>query len=122
MSDVQPPVALDRHSARLAVNATWLVMLRWAAVVGQLATITVVAGVLDLQLRLGPLLAIVGLTAVTNIGFHIVLARGLLRHLARSPHGLGDRVLAMVMLFDIAALTGIGLALVNKRCIRSCMR
>ena len=101
------PTPADRHAARLAINATWLVMLRWAAVVGQLITIAVVVLVLGVKLRVGPLLAIVAITAVTNLGLYGWLAHGLRTSLFRMRHGQGDLILALVMMFDIAALTAL---------------
>jgi two-component system sensor histidine kinase RegB len=51
----------------LRINASWLLKLRWAAVLGQLATILTVAIALGVDLPLVALVAVVGLAAVTNL-------------------------------------------------------
>ena len=48
-------------------GASWLVLLRWAATAGQLATIAFVYYVLKVQLAVAPLFAVVGVTAVSNL-------------------------------------------------------
>jgi len=60
---------VDRSYDRLAVNAVWLLRLRWVAVVGQLVTIGVAILVLRVELQAPPLLAIVAFTAATNLVF-----------------------------------------------------
>ena len=53
---------------RLLVNATWLIKLRWVAVVGQLLTIGTVVYGLQIQIPLlWALLVVVLSTAVSNI-------------------------------------------------------
>lgn len=54
---------------RLRINASWLLKLRWAAVMGQLATVAAVAVGLGAELPIIPLISIIGLTAVTNLAF-----------------------------------------------------
>ena len=54
-------------SSGLLINAEWLIRLRWVAVAGQLTTIFAVIYFWDVQLQLSPILAAVGLTAITNI-------------------------------------------------------
>ena len=58
-----------RRVERLLVNAVWLVRLRWVAVVGQFITIGATRFGLQIQLELLTLIAIVGLTAITNLAF-----------------------------------------------------
>ncbi len=56
-------------------SSTWLLHLRWFAVAGQLVTI-VAAGILtEIALPFGPLFALVGLTAVTNVLYGLWLHR-----------------------------------------------
>lgn len=50
-----------------ALSLTWLLRLRWGAVLGQTATILTAAYALDVPLKVGPLLAIVGANAVSNL-------------------------------------------------------
>lgn len=48
------------------INLTWLVKLRWGAIVGQVLTIAVVHGPMAMPLPLPPLLALVSVAAVSN--------------------------------------------------------
>lgn len=50
-----------------ALSLTWLLRLRWGAVLGQTVTILTAAYALDVPLNVGPLLAIVGANAVSNL-------------------------------------------------------
>lgn len=50
-----------------ALSLTWLLRLRWGAVLGQTATILTAAYALDVPLNVGPLLAIVGANVVSNL-------------------------------------------------------
>lgn len=50
-----------------ALSLTWLLRLRWGAVLGQTATILTAAYALGVPLNVGPLLAIVGANAVSNL-------------------------------------------------------
>lgn len=52
---------------RLRINASWLLKLRWAAVLGQLATILVVGIGLNADVPLVSLITVIGLAAVTNL-------------------------------------------------------
>ena len=56
-----------RSIERTRINFPWLVKLRWAAVVGQLATIAIAGGLLRAQVAPGPLLAIVVLETASNL-------------------------------------------------------
>ncbi len=56
-----------RSSDRTRINFPWLVKLRWAAVVGQLATIAIACGLMGAHVPATPLLAIVALEAITNL-------------------------------------------------------
>lgn len=60
--------------ARLG-SSTWLLHLRWFAVAGQLATILAVRFLTSIELPYGPLLSLVGLTAVTNVSYAFWLHR-----------------------------------------------
>ncbi|MDQ3329871.1 MAG: ATP-binding protein, partial [Planctomycetota bacterium] len=52
-------------------GASWLVQLRWAAAIGQLITIAFVRLVLGVPLPVGPLLTVVGITALSNLALAI---------------------------------------------------
>ncbi len=99
------PRGLDRS----AVNAIWLLRLRWVAVIGQLVTIGVTVGVLDVRLPTLPLLSIVAFTALTNGAFAVWLRRRtdagapLLTEGSSRERG----VLATVMTLDLVSLTGL---------------
>lgn len=54
-----------------AGGASWLVLLRWVAVFGQLVTIGTVHYLLGVELPLGPMLAVVAATAVSNVALAV---------------------------------------------------
>lgn len=86
-------------------NASWLLRLRWIAVVGQLATIAAAKIFYNAHLPLTPLIIIVAIAAATNLGFWV-----LLRQLRRSSHRsvIGQHaLLAMVMVLDLLLLTAL---------------
>lgn len=66
-SDAALEEANRRDQHRVATNAAWLLRLRWVAVVGQLLTIGVSVLVFRVNLQVYPLVAIVTLTAVSNL-------------------------------------------------------
>ncbi|MBC8356100.1 MAG: HAMP domain-containing histidine kinase [Planctomycetes bacterium] len=94
----------SRQIDRLEVNASWLLRLRWVAVVGQLLTIAVARFVIQVELATFPLLLVVGFTAVSNILFAFWL-----RTHTRLPEQVRVRrdpwVLAAVMGVDLLSLT-----------------
>lgn len=61
---------------RDGINLSWLVKLRWAAMIGQLVTIGVVHEAMGIALHLGPLLALLGLGFATNVVAFAWTARG----------------------------------------------
>ncbi len=92
------------HGAR-ALQATWLLNLRWVAVVGQLITIAAVRWGLQIELPLAPLLAIVAATIASNL-----LLYALLRFDARRPGQFGfdwDWILGFFATMDLLSLTGL---------------
>jgi two-component system sensor histidine kinase RegB len=78
-------------------NMDLLLLLRWIAVIGQLATITVVYGVMQIKLPLIALLVAPGLLVAINLS-----SMALLRH-RRSPVTNGE--LTVALLLDVATLT-----------------
>jgi two-component system sensor histidine kinase RegB len=79
-------------------NAHWLIRLRWVAVAGQLLTIATVQWVLHVPVAWLPLLTVVAITALTNIG----LSSGIGGVQIRRPGHL-----AAVMVSDLVALTAL---------------
>jgi two-component system sensor histidine kinase RegB len=62
----------EEAQRQLAVtNLAWLLRLRWGAIAGQLLTIFVVRFGLDLPLPLVPLLVIVAVEVVSNVGWSL---------------------------------------------------
>ena len=86
----------DRGSDR--INFSWLIRLRWGAVAGQICTIGVVATTMDVPLPLRPLLALVGLEAMTNLLCAVRLRR---------PRPISAALVAAVTAFDVLVLTGL---------------
>lgn len=81
-----------------AVNATWLIQLRWAQVVGQAATVLMADVGLGLGLPLPLLWAVVGLGALSNLALAAAVRR---------QGRADDRLLAAVMALDVALLTAL---------------
>lgn len=96
-----PPA--DSPSARLAVNAPWLVKLRWVALLGQLATVLFVAYGLGVPLAVRPLAAALAVTGVTNVVLEWWV-RGALRQQHASSR-MASATIAGVMLLDLVVLT-----------------
>jgi two-component system sensor histidine kinase RegB len=88
--------ALDASRAPLRVH--WLVRLRWATIAAQVASIVGVKFLLRAPFPLPPLLAIVGLLTAVNLVLERFLRRG---------RQLSDGAIALHLLLDIAALTGL---------------
>ncbi|MBX5480562.1 MAG: HAMP domain-containing histidine kinase [Myxococcaceae bacterium] len=80
------------------IDASWLLRLRWGAVLGQLAVIASARYLLFVPLPLAWLVALVGLEAGTNA----LLAVGI-----RKGRTLSERTVLAVMGFDILVLTGL---------------
>lgn len=94
------------HSYPTLETAIWFQQLRWVAVAGQLLTMVVVAWGLKIALPVGELLALIGVTAISNLGYAIwlrVLWQGGLQRSQRLPT---DQVVSALMLVDILVLTG----------------
>ncbi len=67
MLDIREPLPIPLIAPARLGSFTWLVHLRWIAVVGQLITIVAAELITDVELALVPLLVLVGITAVTNL-------------------------------------------------------
>ncbi|MEN1681152.1 MAG: ATP-binding protein [Planctomycetota bacterium] len=97
-----PPGGSD--ASRLAINAAWLVRLRWVAAAGQVLTIGVVEWGLGVAAPAWPLFAMVGVTVGTNAAFH-----GWVRRCQELPCSPSPRawhaVLGGLMLLDLLVLS-----------------
>jgi len=88
------------------VNIQWLARLRWAEVAGQAATVLVGQFVLDGALPMAQLFAVIAIGLVSNLGIELYYFgdRRRSRAVARPVH---ERQIALVMMLDIAVLTGL---------------
>ena len=92
--------------SRFAVNASWLIKLRWVAVIGQVITIAIVLLLLKIQLdTLWALSVVIGLTAFSNL----VLNFWLLRWNRKEDQNQlwWDYLLGLVMVMDMLSLTAL---------------
>jgi two-component system, sensor histidine kinase RegB len=80
------------------INLSWLVRLRWGAVVGQLLTIAVVDRVMGIPLPITPLLGVVGLEAASNAAAALWL---------RERRPVRRWMLPAAMATDVVILTGL---------------
>ena len=94
--DVAP--RLPRIPERTALNASWLIRLRWAQVVGQAATVLGADVVLGVPLPLPLLWAIVAAGLLSNLALEL--------HLRRRG-SVADRAIAATMALDVALLTAL---------------
>ena len=89
-----------RYDPQLRTNLTnlsWLLRLRWGAVAGQLITILAARFALDVELPLPPLLALVGVEALSNAILH-----------ARPPARVATpALLGGIMALDVLLLSGL---------------
>jgi two-component system sensor histidine kinase RegB len=89
---------------RLATNARWLAMLRWVALVGQLATILTVRFWLDVEVDLAILGAALVVTAVSNASYSAwLVSRG--GHAERIVPAQWHAVLGGLALLDLVVLS-----------------
>src|ERR1043165_7283923 len=88
------------------VNIQWLARLRWAEVAGQAATVLVGQFLLDGALPMAQLLAVIAVGLVSNLGLELYYFgdRKRSRAIARPVQ---ERLIAPVMMLDIAVLTGL---------------
>ena len=101
---VLPSIEYPLEKNHFDANASWLLTLRWIAVVGQLATIAVVRFGYGVPLPLAPLAVIVAVTAATNLGFGLWLT-----WYGKSARSIqtGRYVLLAVMALDLLLLTAL---------------
>lgn len=104
----QPPDPVGAaHAERVALNFSWLLKLRWVAVVGQLATILTTSLVLAVELPLVVLLSIVAVGALTNAAFVLWFHYTSRTEGWDSVAAHGEALIGLIMLLDIVLLTGL---------------
>ncbi|HEX7668170.1 MAG TPA: ATP-binding protein [Polyangiaceae bacterium] len=86
------------HDAVHRINVSWLVRLRWAAIVGQAAVIAYVEWGLRIALPLGSLSGILALEFAANVGFEVWLRR-------RLP--VSEPTVAAALALDVSCFTGL---------------
>src|SRR5512141_286919 len=89
---VWPDVRADANRIKLS----WLIRLHWGGIVGQTLAIVSARWIIDIDVPLLALLALVGFEIALNIGLEIWLRR--------APR-IRDRGIAVTMLFDAVILT-----------------
>ena len=97
---------MSRDFKRFYVNATWLIKLRWVAVVGQMITIGAVILLFQIDIRmLWAVWSVIVLTAVSNLMLSLWFSRWLI---GDPPQILPwDVILGMVVLMDMISLTAL---------------
>ena len=97
---------MPREINRFNVNATWLIKLRWVAVVGQVVTISAVMLLFRIQIdMLWALWAVIVLTAVSNLIMLFWFSRWVTSKRQRNLPW--DLILGLVMLMDLISLTAL---------------
>jgi two-component system, sensor histidine kinase RegB len=88
------------------VNIQWLARLRWAEVAGQAATVFVAQFLLGGQLPITPLLTVIGIGLVSNLGIELYFFGDRRRGIV-TPRPVHEWHIALIMMIDIAILTGL---------------
>ena len=88
---------------RATVNLSWLIKLRWVAVVGQMLTIGGATLLLGIDLLVWPLMVVIGLTVVSNL---VLIYWFQQETLAKIPHSQSsfDNTMGLVMTMDLLSL------------------
>ena len=91
-------------SNRFLLNVSWLVKLRWVAVVGQLMTITGVILVMGIQIpMLWAIAVVISLTGISNLFLAFLLSRW--QRFSGDGKLPADLILGMVLVMDMLSLT-----------------
>ncbi|MGE5181498.1 MAG: ATP-binding protein [Acidobacteriota bacterium] len=88
------------------VNIQWLARLRWAEIAGQALTVVAAQFLLGGRLPIMPLFAVIGVGLVSNLFLEMYFF-GDRRRGAVEPRPVDEWQLALVMMIDIAILTGL---------------
>lgn len=99
----KPPTPIPERNW---VNIQWLARLRWAEVAGQAATVLVAQFLLGGQLPIAALLGVVSLGLVSNLAVEMIFFGGR-RYGAITPRPVHEWHIALIMMIDIAILTGL---------------
>ena len=92
------------HTNRFLLNASWLIKLRWVAVVGQLATVIAARSVFDIQWPvLFTILVVIGLTASSNI--FLTYWFGKWQAIPAQERLPWDLTLGLILIMDLLSLT-----------------
>lgn len=91
-----PVLSPTRIAPAPLITLSWVVRLRWAAVIGQLLTVAVVRLGLGIALPIAPLVGVVLMTAGSNV---------LLQRRLVAPNAPSSSVVAAVLVFDTLLLT-----------------
>ena len=86
-------------------DSHWLLQLRWVAVVGQLLTIAISHWVFRVELNVGTLIGLVGITAITNTIFWFYLRQFDNLEPPTPPPFVNAWVLPAILLLDMNVLT-----------------
>ena len=97
----------DRFEPPWAVNIQWLARLRWAEIAGQASTVIAGQFLLGGSLPMAPLLAVIGVGLVSNLGLEMTVFGDRRREGAQPVVAVHEWHLALVMMLDIALLTGL---------------
>jgi len=88
------------------VNIQWLARLRWAEVAGQAATVLTAQFLLGGRLPIAPLLAVISLGLLSNLAIEMYFF-GDRRRGSATPRPVHEYHIALIMMLDIAILTGL---------------
>jgi two-component system sensor histidine kinase RegB len=89
------------------VNIQWLARLRWAEIAGQAATVLVGQFLLDGALPMAQLLAVIAVGLVSNLAIELYYFGDRRRPKLLAIRPVQERQIALVMMLDIAVLTGL---------------
>lgn len=105
-----PPILLTRASQEPRAALRWLTWLRWASVLGQLATIAVATPLVEMELDHPVLLALVAAGALSNLGLELHLRRNRPPSPPDQATRHNARVVFAVLVLDVVLLTALLLA------------
>ncbi len=95
---------MARETHRFIVNASWLIKLRWFAVLGQMLTVTAVLFLFSIQIQmLWAIWSVIGITAFSNL----ILSLWFSRWSTNPQRGTlpWDVILGLVLAMDLGSLT-----------------
>ena len=97
---------MSQETDRFIVNATWLIKLRWVAVIGQMLTVIAVLFLFGIQIdMLWVLWTVIGLTAASNLVLLFWFTRWSTSQDRKRLHW--DSILGLTMVMDMFSLTAL---------------